>query len=143
MSQQKPKTQTKMETKRLYGKNRCVICQNGYKKLRRILWMKVFQLIGTHPRVLFVNHLQSREEKLYRVGTLIYTHFPKDRDCDIYMRTKITRPPCRGRIGGAVLRAENFGDLMRADHKVLSDNCESRNNHRYAIVVQDLATQWI
>ena len=28
-------------------------------------------------------------------------------------------------------------------HKVLSDNCESRNNHRYAVVVQDLATQWI
>ena len=33
--------------------------------------------------------------------------------------------------------------LITADHKVLSDNCESRNNHRYAVVVQDLATQWI
>ena len=43
----------------------------------------------------------------------------------------------------AVPRAENFGDLITADHKVLSDNCESRNNHRYAVVVQDLATQWI
>ena len=57
-----------------------------------------------------------------------YTHFHKDRNCEI----------C-----GAVPRAENFGDLITADHKVLSDNCESRNNHRYAIVVQDLATQWI
>ena len=38
--------------------------------------------------------------------------------------------------GGAVPRAENFGDLMTADHKVLSEGCESRNNHRYAIVVQ-------
>ena len=36
-----------------------------------------------------------------------------------------------------------LGDLMTADHKVLSDNCESRDNHRYAVVVQDLATQWI
>ena len=27
--------------------------------------------------------------------------------------------------------------------KSLSDSCESRNNHRYAVVVQDLATQWI
>ena len=44
---------------------------------------------------------------------------------------------------GAVPRAVNFGDLITADHKVLSDNCESRNNHRYAVVVQDLATQWI
>ena len=41
------------------------------------------------------------------------------------------------------LRAEKFGDLITADHKVLSDNCESRHNHRYAVVVQDLATQWI
>ena len=71
----------------------------------------------------------------------VKTHFPEDRHCEI--RTKITRAPCRRRNGGAVLRAENFGDLITADHKVLSDNCESRNNHRYAVVVQDLATQWI
>ena len=73
----------------------------------------------------------------------VYIHFPKDRNCEICKRTKITRAPCRRRNGEAVLRAENFGDLITADHKVLSDNCESRNNHRYAVVVQDLATQWI
>ena len=73
----------------------------------------------------------------------VYTHFPKDRNCEICQRTKITRAPCRRRSGGAVVRAEKFGDLITADHKVLSENCESRNNHRYAIVVQDLATQWI
>ena len=58
-------------------------------------------------------------------------------------RPKLQEPPCRRRNGGAVLRGENLGDLITADHKVLSDNCESRNNHRYAVVVQDLATQWI
>ena len=73
----------------------------------------------------------------------VYTHFPKHRNCEICKRTKITRAPCRRRNGEAVPRAENFGDLITADHKVLSDNCESRNNHRYAVVVQDLATQWI
>ena len=73
----------------------------------------------------------------------VYTHFPKDRNCEICKRTKISRAPCRRRNGEAVLLAEKFGDLITADHKVLSDNCESRNNHRYAIVVQDLATQWI
>ena len=73
----------------------------------------------------------------------VYTHFPKDRNCEICERTKITRTPCRRRNSGAVPRAENFGDLITADHKVLSDNCESRNNHRYAVVVQDLVTQWI
>ena len=38
---------------------------------------------------------------------------------------------------------ENDGDSVTADHKVLSERCESRNNHRYAVMVQDLATQWI
>ena len=72
-----------------------------------------------------------------------HTHFPKDRNCEICKRTKIIRAPCRRPNGEAVPRAVNFGDLITAHHKVLSDNCESRNNHRYAVVVQDLATQWI
>ena len=38
---------------------------------------------------------------------------------------------------------KNGGDLITADHKVLCESCESRNNHRFATVVQDLATQWI
>ena len=71
----------------------------------------------------------------------------------ISLKTEITRsargqknykgPVQETQNGGAVPRAEIFGDLITADHKVLSDNCESRNNHRYAVVVQDLATQWI
>ena len=73
----------------------------------------------------------------------VYTHFPKDRNCEICKRTKITRAPCRRRNGEAVPRSVNLGDLITADHKVLSDSCESRNNHRYAVVVQDLATHWI
>ena len=36
-----------------------------------------------------------------------------------------------------------FGDLITADHKVLTEGRDSRNNHRYAVVVQDLAPQWI
>ena len=73
----------------------------------------------------------------------VYTHSPKDRNCEICQRTKITGALCRRHIGRVVPRAENFGDLITADHKVLSEGGESRNNHRYAVVVQDLATQWI
>ena len=73
----------------------------------------------------------------------IFTHFPKDRNCDICLRTTITRASCRRRTGTVVPRAEHFGNLKTADHKVLSERCESRHNHRYAVVVQDLATQWI
>ena len=60
----------------------------------------------------------------------VHTRCPQDRNCEIGQRTKITRAPCRRRNGGAVPRAETFGDLITAGHKVLSDNCESRNNHR-------------
>ena len=45
---------------------------------------------------------------------------------------KITRASCRRRACTVVPREEHFGDLIA-----------SRNNHRYAVVVQDLATQWI
>ena len=38
----------------------------------------------------------------------VKTHFPKDRNCEICKRTKITRAPCRRRNSGAVRRAENF-----------------------------------
>ena len=57
------------------------------------------------------------------------THFPKDRNCEVCSRTKMTRALCRRRIGEAALRAEKFGDLITADHKVFNE--ESRNNHRY------------
>ena len=32
---------------------------------------------------------------------------------------------------------------MTVDHNVLSEECEYRHNHRYAVVVQDLATELI
>ena len=31
----------------------------------------------------------------------VHTHFPKDRNCEISKRTKITRAPCRRRNGEA------------------------------------------
>ena len=77
-------------------------------------------------------------------GSIVfYAHFPKDRNCDSCLRTKITRAPHRGRTGEAAPRAEKIGDLVTADHKVFDEEGESRNNHRCAVVVQDLATRWI
>ena len=40
-------------------------------------------------------------------------------------------------------RAENVGDLITADHNVLNEECESRNSHRYAVLVQDSGTRWL
>ena len=38
----------------------------------------------------------------------VYIHFPQDRNCEIFKRTKITRAPCRRRNGEAVPRAAKF-----------------------------------
>ena len=62
----------------------------------------------------------------------VHTHFPKDRNCEICKRTKITGAPCRRRKGEAVPRAEKFGDLTAVDHKVLSDTCASSIRSRGA-----------
>ena len=86
--------------------------------------------------------LRLREVRIW-VSTVIILTSLKTEIARSVKRTKITTAPCRRRSGGAAPRAEIFGHLIIADHKVLSESCESRNNYRYAIVVQDLATQWI
>ena len=100
-----------------------------------------FPSLRRHQNEVSLEPSTKRREDLGKHN--VHTHLPKDRNFEICKRTKITRAPCRRRNGEAVPRAEHFGDLMTADHKVPSDNCESRHNHRHAVVVQDLATQWI
>ena len=65
----------------------------------------------------------------------IYTHFPKDRNCaKSASRTKMTRALCRRRTGEALPRPE----------KSLMSDCESAELiARYAVNVQEGATQWI
>ena len=79
------------------------------------------------PHELSLEPTPTRSEDLSKHS--VKTHFPKDRNCKICQRTKITRALCRRRNGGAVPRAEKFGVLLTANHKVLRENCESRNNH--------------
>ena len=50
--------------------------------------------------------IEMRREELGKHN--VHTHFPKDRNCEICKRTKITRAPCRRRKGEAVPRAEKF-----------------------------------
>ena len=43
-------------------------------------------------------------------GSIVFSHFPKDGNCEIHKRTKMTRAPCRRRTGEALPRAEKLGD---------------------------------
>ena len=105
-----------------------MICHSGYRSSSMDWLMK----LPLEPRAKVVPSKHN-----------IFYHFPKDWNCDFCLRTKITRASRRRRTGTVVPRAEHFGDLITADHKVLSEGCASRHHHRYAVVVQDLATQWI
>ena len=74
----------------------------------------------------------------------VFTHFAKDPNCG----KKLEDQKTQGLLAEAALTqsctgAENFGDLITADLKVPSEESESRSNQRYAVVVQDLATQWL
>ena len=119
------------------------IYQSACKNSRRILWMKEFLNTETHTRVLLMDHLLSHRENWHRASTVFTL---------ISRKTEISRSVRGLKLQGLraedvlvlhVSRAENYDDLIRADHEGLSEGCESRNNYRYAVVVQDLATQWI
>ena len=56
---------------------------------------------------------------------------------------KLQEPRAEDALPEPYLVQKTLMILITADHKVLSEGCESRNNHRYAVVVQDLATRWI
>ena len=90
----------------------------------------------------------------------VYTHFTQDQNCDICLKTKknegLLQRTCwysraqSGKFGDLIfamaepyLVQKKFGELITADHNFLSEESESRNNHRYAMVVQDLATKWL
>ena len=54
-------------------------------------------------------HLEPRAKVELGSGThSVYTHFPKDPNCDICFKTKITRASCRRRAGTVVPRAEHL-----------------------------------
>ena len=149
----KTENKKKMENQKKYKERYRMNCLIGYRNSERIWLIKVLQQslreiqskeVKTLPSHL-MNFQWNREQKWsrIRVSTVYLRTFRRIRNSDICLKTKITRAFCRRRAGTVVLGAENFGDLITADHKVLSDGSELRHNHRYAVVVQDLATQWL
>ena len=104
--------------------------------------MTVSQKTETHPRVLLMNYLQSREQKWYRAST-VFILTPRRTELRYLFENQNYKGFLQKTHWYSCARAEHFGDLITANHSFLRDGCESRHNHRYAVVVQDLATQWI
>ena len=138
-----PPKKLKIRTPIKYGETRCATFLNGWKISQRILWTDGFRPLRDAPASSSCESETAAPKEVVLGKHSVYTHFRKDRSFEIRKRTKNTRARCRKRTGKAKRRAENVGHLITADHKVLSEGCESRHNHRYAVVVQDLATQRI
>ena len=84
--------------------------------------------VSRHFQFFLMNYQWSREQVEPGSGKhSVHTHFPKDPNCDICLKTKITRTSCRRRAGTVVPTVANVGDLITADHKILSEGIESRN----------------
>ena len=122
-------------TTRNYRVVSCKVCRIGYRSSSMDWLMKVFQNIEMLPSHL-MNFQWSREEKWHRVNTTSFLISRKTEDENNEGFLQKTHQCSRAQSG-------KFDDLITAEHKVFGEGCESRHNHRYAVVVQDLATQWI
>ena len=113
------------------------------EEFNKISWTKKLPHQAMHPQAFLVNHfVKILREQWYRSQHSIFTRIPKDRCCEVCEKTEITRAQSGKRTGNQVPRKEKFGDLIAADHQVLSEKRESRDNQRYAVEVQHSATQW-
>ena len=125
---------------------RCVpISRSGCNNSGKFWWMMKFQYTETLTPVPLMKHLQSpcsREVSIW-VSTVFALISLKTEIASSLKGPKLQEPHAEDASVELYFVLKFFGDLITAHHKVLSDNCESRNNHLFAIVVQDLATQWI
>ena len=76
----------------------------------------------------------------------LFTHFPKDPNCEICQSCKSARAQC---ISGQAPDAEalpspsQFADALTADHAVLNEDDKSRTEDRNIGVILDRFTQWL
>ena len=79
-------------------------------------------------------------------GAMLLQNFPKIRIVKFVSSRRLlvfraeTAWGCMWRLGSS---STKIGDAFTADHKVLSEENESRLQHRDAVVVQDLRSSWI
>ena len=76
----------------------------------------------------------------------MFTHFPKDPNCEICQANKTQRAPCKNKTHGKpddLPEPKKFADAMTSDHKVLNADDADRVGDQLAFIVQDRHTQWL
>ena len=134
LNQQKTKIRTSIQD----WETGCNICQNGWR-------------ITEHPvdEGVLATRDNIRKHFLWiRSGTFKKSDIgQKNRIFFTLRRTEIAKHARGSKLQGLLaenalailcLDWKNFGDSITAGHKVPSEGCESRNNHRHGVVLQDL-----
>ena len=107
----------------------CMTCQNCSQELTDILVDTRSTSPGSDRKdPLEAPHPDSLPSNEPKVKHNLFTRFRKDPNCEICKRTKMTRATCRRNSKSHTLRATKFGDIIMADHKVLNEDGESRND---------------
>ena len=142
INKQKPKTKIQMKDSKKYKAIYYMTCRTCCKSSERI-WPTnvVLQSYGGNPELGYRDASSSSHELPTESRAKVEPG--SDPNCDHCLETKITRASFRRRADAVMPRAEIFCDVITADHRVFSEESESRNNHRHAVVVQDLAFQWL
>ena len=76
----------------------------------------------------------------------LFTHFPKDPNCEVCRTAKSQRAQCRKKVHGEpgdLPTPEKFADSVTADHAILSENEASRKGDRVALIMQDRFSSWL
>ena len=76
----------------------------------------------------------------------IFTHFPKDPNCEVCQSCKSQRAHCKSSSAPGADKLPipvNFADAITADHAILNEDDKSRTEDRTALVILDRATQWL
>ena len=103
------------------------------------------RLLGLVPNSKYLNKRVHSFIKGKKPVHNLWTHVPKDPNCEICRSCKATRAHCRQKTHGKpddLPIPKKFADSITADHKILNENYASRNHARVALIILDRFTQW-
>ena len=144
-------SQRRLEVPSMHAGNRCT--QTLTSKPREALVQHTQKTRRTRKiqRKAFLFWLQLLTANLEDLETHVPAHFSEweisDSEGEAFKVEKKNEAQCfvlssAKTKKGFILRTEKYGDFTTAEQKVLNEGRESRNNHRYFVVLPVLATQW-
>ena len=88
---------------------------------------------------------KSLEQEVETSVHNIFTHFPKDPNCEVCNACKCARSRCMRKQFGKISYVQKpveFADAVTADHSIINEEDQSRFEDQVALIITDKATGW-